>query len=496
MFDRIKYFINTILNISKSIDKYKKDTIVQSLPTLTYVNRAKKFIDVNNFPKAEQILLEALELPQKDPLVHKYLGLVYEKTMRFEQSVEHYQLSADLNPNDKNIWQRLGFALISVGKFEQADKSFDNANRIQAGNTDTFTGWGMAFVKMKKYSEAHEKFLTAVKLNKYNQTALFLSAVCEIKLKMYDLAENKLAFLSNINPNENNTFEYARLKALKDDIENAIHYAKKSLSFNAKMLPAYILLGQLYAQKLDEENSLKSFEEAELKGLAVSSLYLEWGKVLIKFEKTVEAKQKLLKAYEMDPNNNDIIANLGLCLVERREFEEAQPLLQKVIEAEPENKTVKQALGIIEFESGNIDKALQIFRSDDENAVNCYYIAKCYEQKKEDTKVREYYETALRQNNKYITAYIDYANYLIKNCDYAEAQRKLRKALKYDENNIKLLNLMFYTSYILVKENICEYNVKEALSIAEKIEGLGSDLFEYPGQKQELIELLPERDEN
>ena len=55
---------------------------------------------------------------------------------------------------------------------------------------------------------------------------------------------------------------------------------------------------------------------------------------------------------------------------------------------------------------------------------------------------------------------------------------------------------MFYTSYILVKENICEYNVKEALSIAEKIEGLGSDLFEYPGQKQELIELLPERDEN
>lgn len=496
MFDGLKNLIDTIFKISKSIDKYKKDTVVQSLPTLAYVNRAKKLIDTNNFPGAEQILLEALELPQKDPLVHKYLGLVYEKTMRFEDAVEHYQLSADLDPNDKNIWQRLGFALVSVGKYEQADKSFDNANKIQAGSTDTFTGWGMAFVKMKKYEEAHEKFLTAVKLNKYNQTALFLCAVCEIKLKMYDLAENKLAFLSNVNPNESNTFEYARLKALKDDIENAIHYAKKSLSFNSKMLPAYILLGQLYAQKLDQENSLKTFEEAELNGLTPSNLYLEWGKVLIKFERDVEAKQKLLKAYEMEPNDNDIIANLGLCCVIRKEFEEAKPLLQKVIEADPENKTVKQALGIIEFEDKNIEKALQIFRSDDEDAVNCFYIAKCYEQKDDDTKVKEYYEAAIRQNNKYITAYIDYVNYLIKKCDYVEAQRKLRKALKYDENNTKLLNLMFYVSYILVKENVCEYNVKEALSIAQKVEGLGADLFEYPGQKQELLELLPERDAN
>lgn len=494
MFDRLKIIIDRIKNISKVIDNYKKDTIIQSLPTLTYVNRAKKFIEKNRFLEAELLLNQALSLPQKDSLVYKYLGLVYERTGRFPESVEAYQTSADLNPQDKNIWQRLGFALISVKEYEKAVKAFDNANRVQAGNTDTFTGWGMALMKMNDFAQAREKFERATKINKYNFSAVFLCAVMEIKLNMLDKAESKLSFLANVSPNESNTFEYARLKALKDDFDNAIFYAKKSIQFNKRMLPSYIILGQVYTQKLEEENAMKYFQEAESQNLKTSNLYLEWGKSLVKFEKFDEGKQKLLKAYEMDNENLEVMANLGLCCVSRGEFDEAQPLLDKVLEREPENKIVKQALGISAFENGDLEHALQIFRADDEDAVNCFYIAKYYEKNGDDTKTKDYYESALRINPKYIKAYVNYTDYLISKGDYAEAQRKLRKALKHDENNLELLNLMFNVSYILVKENYSEYNIKEAISIAEKAENLGE--FKYPDQKQELIRLLQERDKN
>ena len=496
MFDRLKILIDKIKNISKAIDGYKKDTIVQSLPTLAYVNRAKKFLEQNRYLEAECLLTEALSLPQQDALVYKYLGLVYERTGRLEKSVETYQISADLNPQDKNIWQRLGFALVSIKEYERALKSFDNANRVQAGNSDTFTGWGMALMKMNDFANARDKFEKAIKFNKYNFSAVFLCAVMEIKLNMLDKAEGKLSFLSNVAPNESNTFEYARLKALKDDFDNAIFYAKKSIEYNKKMLPAYILLGQVYTQKFDEQNAVKYFKLAEDENLKASNLYLEWGKSLVKFEKFDEGKQKLLKAYELDGENIEIIANLGLCCVSKNEFEEAQPLLNKVLEKEPENKTVKQALGISAFENGDLEHALQIFRSDDEDAVNCFYIAKCYEQKNDDTKVRDYYEASLRINVKYTKAYINYVNYLISKNDYTEAQRKLRKALKHDENNIELLNLMFYVSYILVKDNYSEYNLKEAVSVAEKTENMGRDLFKYPEQKSELLELLQKRNKN
>lgn len=495
MSDWLKNILDKIKSLNSSVDKFKEETIIQSLPSYTYVNRAKVLLEQNKFAEARDILLKALELPQKDALVYKYLGSAYEKLGDFDNAVENYQTSADLNPQDRIIWQRLGFALISVKKYENAVKSFENADTISPGNSDTFAGWGMALLKLEKYEEAHEKFLESVKYNKYNFSAVFMAAVVEIKLEMFDKAEMKLTFLANVCPNANNTFEFARLKYLKKDYESAIHYAKKSLDFNSNMQLAYILLGQVYAMKFDCENSLKYFEDAEAKNLENANLYLEWGKVLDKFERYDEAKIKLLKALEAAPDNVEINSYLGLCCVKRREFDEAKPLLEKVLQKEPENKIVKQALGIISYQNNEIEKALEILRVDDENDVNSYYIAKCYEKLNNDTKVKDYYENAIRLNPGYIQALTDYSKYLISRNDYAEAQRKLRKALKLDENNIELLNLMFYTSYILVKENLCEYNIKETMAIAEKIENIDPNLFEYPEQKAELAGILQKNSE-
>lgn len=499
MSDWLKNIIDKVKSLNSSVDKYKQETVIQSLPSYTYVNRAKLLIEQNKYDEALEILLKALELPQKDALVYKYLGTVYERLGNFEKSVENYQISADLNPQDRHIWQRLGFSLISVGKFENAVKSFENANKIQSNNSDTYTGWGMALMKQKKYAQAHDKFIEAAKHNKYNFSAVFLCAVMEIKLEMYDKAEMKLTFLANVCPNANNTYEFARLKYLKNDYESAIHYAQKSLDYNSKMLPSYILLGQLYAIKFDKEASLKCFVQAQEKELTNAALYLEWGKVLEKFEDYEGAKFKLLKALEYEPENLEILSYLGLCCAARNEIEEAQPILEKVLEKEPENKIVKQALGIISYEKDDIEKSIELLRANDEDSVNSYYLAKCYEKLKNDTKVKDYYENAILQNPKYIAAFTDYAKYLISQNDYAEAQRKLRKAIKADENNLTLLNLMFYVSYILVKENLCEYNVKETLSLAEKIENMNKDLFEYPEQKAELAAILQnssERDLN
>lgn len=159
----LENIINTIKNLNSSVEKYKKDTIIQSLPTLTYVNRAKKMLEQNDYEGAEKVLLEALELPQKDALVYKYLGAVYERTGKNDLAIENYQTSADINPHDKNIWQRLGFCLITAGKFEQAEKSFENSNKVHGGVSETFAGWGMALMKQKKILRSQRKIYSSRK---------------------------------------------------------------------------------------------------------------------------------------------------------------------------------------------------------------------------------------------------------------------------------------------------------------------------------------------
>ncbi len=486
----LENIIAKIKDLSNSIDKYKAETVIQSLPSYTFVNRAKSLIEKGQYVQAEEILLKALELPQKDALVYKYLGAVYEKLGKLEECIEAYQTSAEINPQDKVIWQRLGFALVTVGKYENAIKSFENANKIQPNNSDTFTGWGMALMKQGEFALAQAKFMDATKVNKYNFTAVFLGSVMDIKLGMYDKAEMKLSFLANVCPNANNTFEYARLKALKDDLDSAIHYAKKSIGYYEKMMPAYILLGQLYTEKFDFENMQQAFCDAEKLGLGNPVLYFEWGKCFEKFNKLDEAKSKILKAFEQDSQSVEIQSFLAFCCAERGEIEEAKTLLEKVLEKSPKDKLAPKVSAIIAYENGDLQAAIEYFRSDDENCTNAYYLAKCYEKQNNDTKVKEYFESAIRINPHYIKTFEDYAKYLIQQNDFLEAQRKLRKALKSEPKNIVMLNLMFYVSYVLVKDNVCEYNVKETISFANTIEKIAPELFEYPAQKHELEKLL------
>ena len=82
---------------------------------------------------------------------------------------------------------------------------------------------------------------------------------------------------------------------------------------------------------------------------------------------------------------------------------------------------------------------------------------------------------------------MNYAKYLISINDYKDAQRKLRKAEKLAPDNQEILNLLFNTCYILVKENLCEYNIKEAIAIADRVEN-----FEYPELREDLERLLRE----
>ena len=304
--DWFEEIINKIQSINSKIDSYKESSVIQSLPSVAYVNRAKKCIEEGRLKDALDILQEAESLPQEDALVYKYKGMVYDKLFRFADSVNAYKKSANLNKNDKTIWKYLGFALLNSGIYDEADESFENADKLTPANSEVLMGWGMSLMKQKKYPEAREKFADSAKANKYNLNAIFLGAVTEIKLKMYDEAESKLKFLANVAPNEGNSFEYAKLLFLKKDYESALFYAAKALDFNKNMLPAYLLTGEIYRIKNEESSSLQNYETAESLSLIAPNLYIEWAFSLIKFEHMEQALEKIQKAEELDCNNKEV----------------------------------------------------------------------------------------------------------------------------------------------------------------------------------------------
>ena len=489
MFDWLKNIIKQIKEINTSVNEYKKETDNQVLPSAALINRAKKHMEKSKYLEAKDLLYEALVIAPNDALIYKYIGECEEKLGDNQSAEKTYKLSAQLNSQDKNIWHKLGLVQINLKKYEQAEKSFEKADKVSPINTDVQTGWGMSLLKQGKNSQALEKFTKAIQINHYNFSAMLLAAIVEIRMEKYDEADQKLSFLNKTNPTEGSCYEYANLCFIKNRYDDAIKFAKKSVEINPNMFPGYVMLGKLYSIRFDYENSIKNFTEAENRNLTNALLYTEWGDALIRFYKFDSAIEKFNKALECESENNVAKSGLALCYAQLKNFDRAQEHIKSLEENAFKHIHLSTAKGIIFYNEGEYDKAISQFKEilkDYKNEYSNYYsLAKCYEALKNTDMVKDSYDKYIKANPDYAPVYLDYAKYLMSTNDYKDAQRKLRKAETLDKNNQEILNLLFYTSYILVKENVCEYNVKEAITLANRIED-----FKYPELRAELEEIL------
>ena len=484
----IKNVIDKIKDLSGSVDTYRQDSIIQSLPTVAYVNKAKKLLEERQFDKAEEVLKKALDISNQDACAYKYLGKIYELRAEFSEAVHYYENSAHLNPQDKEIWLRLGMSRLNCKQYEDALVAFERANKVTPLNTDVHTGWGMTLMKLKKYALARDKFNTASQISKYNFTAILLSAIMEIRLCDYESAEIKLKFLAKVAPNESSTYEYANLKLLKSDYKAAEKYALKSIAINRQMLPAYFVLGEVYSLQKDYEKTEQIFESALNNDLENETLHFEWGKAYVRLFEFEKANRQ----FELALQTNASYANAKIGLTLTKALVGDFSLVDEIKEKHGDNVYVQEAVGLERFAAGKHEDAIQMFkkalRIDPKQTYNYLHLAEIYQKIGNSVKTKENFDKFVLENPKYSQGFLAYAKWLISIEDFADAQRKLRKAEKLSPFNIEILNLLFYSSYRLVKANVCEYNIKETISISEKIKSLGD--FIYPNELQEFENIL------
>jgi len=488
LLNKLKKIYEDIKNLNKSVSNYQSDSIVPSLPTVAYVNKAKKLIEAKDYKNATEVLISAIDISDKDPLVFKYLGKIAEMNRNFKDACTYYEKSANLNPNDKEIWLRLGMSYLYSDILDKAIHSFELADRLTPMNTDVHTGWGMVYMKQKKYALAKDKFNRATQISKYNFTAILLSAVMEMRLEEYAIAEEKLRFLVKVAPNEGSLYEYSHLKLVQNKFDEAEMYANRVLSINKFMLPAYFILGEIYSIKKDYDKVQENFQTAQDNGLQSTNLYFEWGKALIRLLCFEQAREKFLKITDTDPQNND--ARIGLALLNA--YEDNFGLLEKLKEKNLGNVYIQEAIGLELLSCGDLEGAEKMFKkaltTDKYQTYNYYNLARVYIELNSRYKIGEYFDKFTTSNPNYAQGFIDYAQWLINVSNFEEARRKVKKALKLEPENVQALNILFFAQYTLVKKNICEYNIKEAISVADRALELGK--FDYTPQKQELEHML------
>lgn len=494
MFDYLKKILEQVREISQNVDDYKKLSPSGAMPAVAQVNQAVKLLKQKKKEEAEALLLEAEENYPGNESVVRTLGYFYETEKRFEKAAEYFQKALNLNPIKKDLFMRLGYAQLSARQNDEARRTFERGKNVFKSDADIITGYGMALYRLEKYEEARVEFVKAFAIDAHNLNALFLTATIDIMLGDLERAETRLSLLVKVAPNTAHLYEYAKLKNLKGDYDSALTFAKQALATNKNFLPVYLLLAEIHNARFEAEEALNWLQQAEDNELYAASLYMARANIYMfqeNFEGALESYRKALEFEQCKTTDMKIL----ICEILLGINEDREETVNALTDGE-EGETAYMLQGVWNYKAGNLSKAEEFFRKALQITLKLpivyYLLAKIYEAGGDNYKTEKYYNLAIEKNPYHIKAYKDFVEHYMRKGDFAEARFKLKKVLKTFPDNADFENLLFYSSFHLLNPQSSQYNVKELLKLAEKLEK--NSTFLYADEKNALLEKIKNED--
>ena len=191
---------------------------------------------------------------------------------------------------------RKGQKLLATGKLEQAYKCFEKAVMLN-NSIDNLFYLGLALMSLSKYEEAKKYFSEVHEQNSENELNLLSMAECNMMQRNWLSAENRYHDLCKL---------YLRNEAYRSYMQRAQDVVVRE---------KYVIGRELFAK-------------------AEKALFEKKNKEVLKY---------LLEAEEYDPNNANVLNNIGTLYMLDKEFEKAFKYIEKAISISPQNQKFQES---------------------------------------------------------------------------------------------------------------------------------------------------------
>ncbi len=137
----------------------KMDFASGKLSSCAYIWATKCWVEIKTgaSEKALSTGERALELDPRNAVVHRVLGLLYEKTggtENQEKAIRHYEQAIQLDPRSAVANNNLGSLFVQRGALEEAEKRFREAIRLRSDYAKPHYNLGTLLMKQGKFGEA------------------------------------------------------------------------------------------------------------------------------------------------------------------------------------------------------------------------------------------------------------------------------------------------------------------------------------------------------
>ena len=250
-----------------------------------------------DFKNAVRILKQALETNPTNEVAIYELAFCYDQMEDFTSAIKCYSDFIDENPYSFTAWYNLGNACSKSENFEKAIWAYDYCLLINEDFSPAYFNLGNAYLSEEKYLLSIQNFERCIELD--GEDGLTLCYLGECNEQLGNLEEAKQFYYKSLELMPELSDAWLGLGIVKDlegDLQTAIGFIEKAISFDA-FNPGYIhvLAG-----------ALEKTEDVEL------------------------TNDTYLKAFSMDPTNDEILTDYVNFLVKSTFLKEASNFLEQL----------------------------------------------------------------------------------------------------------------------------------------------------------------------
>lgn len=239
---------------------------------------------------------------------------------KFEDAILTISHAIELSPEEANPYNTRGLALNNLGRLEEAKIDFKNALIRNPRFCYALGNMAMVLIDLGQYDSA----------SYYTRKAV---TVCPDMASSY-LQRGRLYIYYDMQKEAISDFT----KAIELDPENPFYYMKR---------------GSLYAGYYDYEKALLDFKKAIVLNPSIPGGYYEVTMTLINLKRNNEAKEFLLKAQKIFPNEVFIYNGLGYLYRLEYNNSESRKWFEMAVKIDPNNSFAFYYLGYIELVIGD-----------------------------------------------------------------------------------------------------------------------------------------------
>ena len=282
-------------------------------PTVAEMDDLLSAFNANDHEGAEQKAIAFADKYPNHSFGWKALGIVFQETGRFKESVEPLRRCRLMDVTDPETENSLGNALAALQEFEEAEQCYRAAISIDGSFADAHHNLGNLLVRIGRLTEAEESYRTAIRLRPDFVDGLVCLGDLLVKLQRPADAESIYRSVIQLRPNYPEVL--ASLGSILSTLgqnEEAAEKLRNAISLKPDMPVAHCNLGAVLKKMRLHEQAKRCYLEAIRLKPDLAEAHNNLGAVLNKLSEVQEAERSLLEAIRLKSDYADAQWNLSL----------------------------------------------------------------------------------------------------------------------------------------------------------------------------------------